>query len=1233
MGAEFLITHPEFRRNVGLMHSKTSRLGRMISVVSVWAASQGACLAQQVEFFTDVAEYRLGESVMIPLRSASAVGETTTVDLETDKQGVVEVLRKPEFLKGQSTGFARIRTLAPGEVSLRSGGSRMRVKVLNERSVALLQKMRPRFTSPPEGSCVWGTVAIGVDIWVGVPGVDRAAKPEALLHLPDGRKLDAVEAFPPLDGPFWRMVYHLDAASLPPGDCVLKVTCKPPVEGGGKMEPLVSDDHPLTILAAPGKDDIIFSGECEDTLNTPRNERMGMEPPGVALESSASGYRAVGLRRARPAWMIQPDIQQPGRYQLMVRARGSLVGAAYPSLGVVLGENASDSGSVRLVSSSWHQVPVGLPVQLGKGPQWIGVALANEFSYRNQTQRVADIDSFELRRVPDAASGTGGGMMMEAGMMMREGGDKTTGDKNKAPVARGLRVAFTTLHDGETINGLTEIRASLNSPALKNERDYQAIRTDLWVNDGRLASAHGRDPVFRIHPHDLKKGANRLELHASSPCGNNASSLSQTLIADSAAHPSKELETGFDADRYDLNRKGWDKIKKTEIAADHALAEENGPRAVHLFAQGGQPVRLALPDDLTGKRRLSIHARGTGVLSVKLHQAQARHQAQREMEIGRITLEDKWTWQPLASIDLAQGRKTVSIELIEGDAALAGFSIDTPKFIDASPPVVEVLYPKPGAVISSAGDAIVVKAFDDLRLSHFEVFIDGRKTPLALPVTRDAGPLLLHLPASVLTNGPRKIEVIAFDTWGKQTRSKTVPVTVRANAGPVLTLAWPRAVRLSTTLGYGMDEATLVRILTTGEKAWLTDQTNTPWGGAHDPLVEALAMTWFPEGGDYQVRGRVVTDLLATRNPVRARFVLFAQNHFSTWMAKTGAVAKWEEHRTFRNTGIARFQDLLLTSATSPAMMVYLDQQNSLGRQLNENYAREVMELHTVGVHGGYQQGDVTSLAHLLTGWGAQREATADGGRVDYNYRFSPYLNEGAPLEVFGLSIPAAQSPETADDRIRMIVEMLACRPETARFIAEKMVSHYLGMPVDEATVETLAAEFLHSGGDMRRIMVALVESPRFMAAELQGKLMTPVEFGVAHQRSAAALHPWAVIGLGDRSGRNLFDRASPDGFPETNEDYADSNYQLQKWSYCKELEHGLSGSLPQGWFDADALKDPNHADAVIDHAFAVREGRAPSPATRDALRAILRQDIADPNHRRYLFASFLHMMPEFQTR
>lgn len=1205
---------------------KTRRSLCWFLVLAGWAA------AEPVSFFTDEAEYRLGESVMIPVRARSAAGETVRCELAMGKPGVVEVLRQPEILKGQNTGFARIRTLAPGEVILKSGDARLRVKVTNERPTALLQNMRPRFTCPSQGACVWGKVAIGVDIWVGAPGVNREAKPAALLRLPGGRELAADEAFPPLDGPFWRLVYQLDTATLPAGECELTVSCKPPFEGGGKMTSLVSEAHRLTILGAPGKSEAMFSGECEATLDSPRNERMGLEPPGVTMESSASGFRAVALRRSRPAWVIKPEIEEPGRYQLMVRARGTLVGAAYPSLGIVLGENASDSGAVRLATSSWHQVPVGTPIRLQKGPQWIGVALANEFSYRNQSQRAADIDRFELRRVPDAA--TSGGEMMMQGMMMTQAG----GAKDKTTAATGLKVAFTSILEGEEINGRLAIRGTLHSPALKNDADYRDIRTELWVNDEPLTSVRGRYPVLEVYPHDLKKGANRLELHAVSPDGIRAVSISQTLLANSPVHPKKKLETGYDSDRHDLNRGGWEKIHKVKLPAEHPLPARNGPVLAHVFAKGAAPVRFTLPDSLAGKRRLSLHARAVpasapGLLIVTLHQPKARHPSQREMEIAKITPQAEWSWQSLAAVDLAEGSKSVTISLAEGAAALAGFAIDTPKFIDAAPPALEVLYPKSGAIVSSNGDAVIVKAFDDLKLSHFEVSIDGVKAPLAFPAMRETGPMLLHLPASVLTKGRHKIEVAGFDISGRQTRAAPVTVDVRAESGPSLTLAWPRAVRLCGTLGYGMDSRSLVRILSGGEKAWLAGETGNTAGDFREPLIGALAGTWFSETGDYQVRGRVITDLLATRHPLRARFALFAQNHFSTWMAKTGAGAKWDEHQAFRSAGIARFQDLLLTSATSPAMMVYLDQQNSLGRQLNENYAREIMELHTVGVHGGYRQEDVTGLAHLLTGWGAQREAAMDGARIDYNYRFSPYLNEGAPLEVFGLAVPATQSPETADDRIRMVIEMLACRPQTARFIAEKTVAHYLGVPVDKPTVDALAAEFLRSGGDMRRVLAAMVESPRFMAAEAPGKLMAPVEFGVALQRSASVMHPWSVIGLGDRSGRNLFDRASPDGFPESNEEYADSNYQLQKWSYCKEIGQNLAESLPWSWFAAESLKNPDYRDVVIDHAFATVKGRPPSTSSRTALHAILQQDIADHGQRRTLFASFLHMTPEFQSR
>ncbi|MBJ7396941.1 MAG: DUF1800 family protein, partial [Akkermansiaceae bacterium] len=531
------------------------------------------------------------------------------------------------------------------------------------------------------------------------------------------------------------------------------------------------------------------------------------------------------------------------------------------------------------------------------------------------------------------------------------------------------------------------------------------------------------------------------------------------------------------------------------------------------------------------------------------------------------------------------------------------------------------------------GDAVIVTAFDDLKLSHFEVHIDGAKTPNIFQTTRDSGSMIFHLPKNLLDKGNHKIEITAIDTSGKQTKSPAISVEIREGDKSTLDLPYPRAVRLANRLAFGQDSQTMISILTQGEEAWIAEETTNSWGSTHDQLIEAYARVLFPDNNEHSLRGRVVTHLLTTKNPVRSRFTMFAQNHFSTWMAKTGVGAKWRENQEFRDVGMTRFHDLLLTSATSPAMMVYLDQQNSLALQLNENYAREVMELHTVGVHGGYQQSDVTSLAHLLTGWGAQREATMDGGAVDYNYRFSPYLNEGKSQTIFGLNIPASSSPDTADDRIAQIIEMLACRPQTASFMAGKMATHYIGVPANPEVVDAMTREYLRTNGDLRRMVAVLVKSPHFMAVNLAPKVMTPIEFGVSVQRVSRSIHPWSVIGLGDRSGRNLFDRASPDGYPETNEEYADSNYQLQKWSFCKELEQSFANALPQDQFDKEKIKDTNHRDAVIDQAYATHRGSAPSAASREALHSILSQEIADPNQRRILFATFLHMMPEFQSR
>ncbi len=1190
--------------------------------------------AAPVSFVTEEVEYRLGESVMIPLKVDAPVAETTTLELKLQKQGIVEIMRQPEILKDHDIGFARIRTLTPGEVIIKSGDASLRVRVTKERPVSLLRKLTPRFTSPAANSSVWGKVAIGADLWVGAPGVDRTTTPDAKLILPDGRELKADEAFPPMDGPFWRMVYYLDAATLPPGPCNLTLSCKPPLTGGAAgMQPLISETHTINILPAPKEGEIVFSGECENMLDTPRSERMGPESPLVVMDTAASGHRAVALHANRQSWVIQPEIAEDGNYQIMVRARGTLFGSAYASLGIILGENITDSGSVRLATATWQRVPVGRPIKLTKGKQWIGITLANEYKFRNQSLRHADIDSFEIRRVVNE---TASGSMMMEGMMMQSADAKS--GANQVRKATGLQCAFSTIRDGEEINGRVEIRASLSSPPLKNDTDYRDIRSDLWINDAYFATAYGRFPAFQVHPHDLKKGENRIQVKSSSPCGNSAISLSQTLLANSKSHPSKKLETEYDQDRYDLNRKGWEKTKRVEVSKEHPLATEGAPPAIHHLSGSGSAVQLTLPTNLTGKRQVSILTHpmpdvAAGTLTIKLHQPKAQRAEMREITIAKHDPAAGWSWQPLTSVEFFEGQKFISVTLADGQAALGGISIDTANFIDAAPPTLQVLYPKSGSKLSADGDAVIISAFDDLKLSHFEVHIDGAKTPFSFPASRDSGPMIFHLPGTLLEMGKRKIEIVAVDTTGKQTRAPAIPVEIRESDKSTLDLAYPRAVRLANRLAYGPDSQTMIAILTQSEEAWIAAETTNAWGSTHDELIEAYARVLFSDGNDYNLRGRVITHLLASKNPVRSRFTQFAQNHFSTWMAKTGVGAKWRENQEFRDVGMTRFHDLLLTSATSPAMMVYLDQQNSLALQLNENYAREVMELHTVGVHGGYQQSDVTSLAHLLTGWGAQREATMDGGAVDYNYRFSPYLNEDKSLNIFGLSVPAATLPETADDRIAQIIEMLACRPQTASFMAGKVAAHYIGVPANPEVVDAMSREYLRTNGDLRRMIAVMVKSPHFMAVDLAPKVMTPIEYGVTMQRISSSMHPWSVIGLGDRSGRNLFDRASPDGYPETNEEYADSNYQLQKWSYCKELEQSFANALPQDWFDTEKLKDAAHRDAVMDHAYATRRGSAPSASSREALHAILSQEIADPNQRRILFAAILHMMPEFQSR
>ena len=153
------------------------------------------------------------------------------------------------------------------------------------------------------------------------------------------------------------------------------------------------------------------------------------------------------------------------------------------------------------------------------------------------------------------------------------------------------------------------------------------------------------------------------------------------------------------------------------------------------------------------------------------------------------------------------------------------------------------------------------------------------------------------------------------------------------------------------------------------------------------------------------------------------------------------------------------------------------------------------------------------------------------------------------------------------------------------------------------------------------------------MRATCDYKLLQPVDSGISSQRCLEARHPWAIIGVGDRSGRNLFDRSTPDGYPEENEEYSDSNSQLQKWSYCKELEGHFVRDLPREWFEKDRLAQAEHRAAVIRVVAIGHTGRPLGEASVAALDKVLQQNVEDLNQRRQLFGTFFMMLPEMQYR
>jgi uncharacterized protein (DUF1800 family) len=371
------------------------------------------------------------------------------------------------------------------------------------------------------------------------------------------------------------------------------------------------------------------------------------------------------------------------------------------------------------------------------------------------------------------------------------------------------------------------------------------------------------------------------------------------------------------------------------------------------------------------------------------------------------------------------------------------------------------------------------------------------------------------------------------------------------------------------------------------------------------------------------VRDDVSGDFLArtqlgagTNAGFRERWALFFANHFtvSTTKQQTAAVIGPYEAEAIRPHVFGHFSELLASAETHPAMLYYLDQTQSVGPNsqqaqaamkrpnarppgLNENLAREIMELHTVGVNGGYTQADVTEFARAMTGLSVPgpkeavlskavfREAAHEPGKrlvLGKNYN-------GDGMKQFG-----------------SILNDLAARPATARFVCTKIARHFVADDPPPSLVNRLQAAWMSSGGDLSRVAEALISAPEAWKPQA-AKLKTPYEFVVSSYR-ALGLVPNAygqVGGVLGGLGQQPFAAPSPKGWPE----------EAQAWATADAIVKRMQ--FAQNFSRLGAQQDPN---VLAQNALGAR--LTPAVATAVA-RAESRPEAV----------ALLIMSPEFQRR
>jgi uncharacterized protein (DUF1800 family) len=305
----------------------------------------------------------------------------------------------------------------------------------------------------------------------------------------------------------------------------------------------------------------------------------------------------------------------------------------------------------------------------------------------------------------------------------------------------------------------------------------------------------------------------------------------------------------------------------------------------------------------------------------------------------------------------------------------------------------------------------------------------------------------------------------------------------------------------------------------------------------------------------------------------------FWYNHFNVFADK-GAdrylVTEYERD-AIRPHVLGKFRDLLEATAKSPAMLFYLDNWQSVGpnapqprgqgnkarRGLNENYGRELMELHTLGVDGGYTQKDVTEVARCFTGWTINQPQR--GGK----FVFNPRLHDNGGKVVLGVTIPAGGGESDGEK----VLDILTHSPATAHFISKKLATRFVADEPPATLVNRMADVFLKTDGDIRQVMAAMIDSKEFWSVgAYRSKVKSPLEMVASAVRAANAsvVVAFPLVNQVAQLGEPLYRKLEPTGYSNSSAQWANSAGLMARMNFALQL---ASNKVPGVKVETDPAK------------------------------------------------------------